>query len=84
MTKKRTISITRLLFVTTQLSALFWVTISYGIATYATVFLQQPFPVEALSQHAITVILGVNITKTLSNIFEHNNSAVFGTSDKGV
>ena len=51
--------ITRFLFVTTQVFALIWVTLSYLIAVYATVKLGQPFPVETLSGQAIETILGV-------------------------
>lgn len=71
-------SITRALFLTTQLAALVWVSASYGIAVYATVRLGQPFPVAELSQQAITTILGVNALKVLENIFEHNDGPVFG------
>lgn len=74
--------ITRLLFVTTQISALVWVTLSYLIALYSTIKLGQPFPVEELSGQAVTTILGVNALKVLENIFEHNNGGLFGTSDK--
>lgn len=42
-------SVTRALFVTTQFAALFWATVSYAIAVYATVRLGQPFPVVELS-----------------------------------
>ena len=51
---------------------------SYAIAIYATVRLAQPFPVVELSQQAITTILGVNVLKVVENIFEHNDSPVFG------
>lgn len=73
-------SITRFLFVTTQLAALVWVTISYLIALYATVRLGQPFPVVDLSKQAIDTILGVSVLKVLGNIFEHNDGPVFGKS----
>ena len=73
-------SVTRLLFVTTQLAALAWVSVSYLIAVYATMRLAQPFPVVELSQQAITTILGVNALKVLENIFEHNEGMVFGRS----
>lgn len=75
-------SVTRILFVTTQIAALGWVSVSYLIALYATVRLGQPFPVVELSEQAIKTILGVNVLKVLENIFEHNDSKVFGTSDK--
>lgn len=75
-------SLTRGLFVTTQLAALGWVSLSYLIALYATVRLGQPYPVVDLSEQAIITILGVNVLKVLENIFEHNDSKVFGTSDK--
>lgn len=71
-------SITKFLFVITQLAAIFWVTISYLIAIYATVNLGQPFPVVELSQQAITTILGVNVLKVVENIFEHNDGGLFG------
>ena len=71
-------SITRALFITTQCAALVWVSVSYIIAIYATVRLGQPFPVVELSQQAITTILGVNALKVVENIFEHNESPVFG------
>lgn len=80
--KKDIKSITRILFVTTQLAALCWVTISYLIAAYATVRLGQPYPVVELSQQAIETILGVNALKVLENIFEHNDSVVFGKNNK--
>lgn len=81
MTKKKFLSITKYLFITTQLFALMWVTISYLIAAYATVYLGQVFPVTELSQQAITTILGVNVLKCIENIFEHNDSAVFGKTN---
>lgn len=71
-------SVTRILFITTQLAALGWVSVSYLIAIYATVKLAQPFPVAELSQQAITTILGVNVLKVVENIFEHNDGPVFG------
>lgn len=71
-------SVTKLLFITTQLAALAWVSASYLIAIYATVALEQPFPVVELSQQAITTILGVNVLKVVENIFEHNDGALFG------
>lgn len=80
--EKKMRSITRLLFLTTQVAALVWVSVSYLIAVYATVRLGQPFPVVGLSQQAITTILGVNILKVVENIFEHNDSKIFGTSNK--
>lgn len=73
-------SVTRRLFVTTQIAALFWVSLSYLIALYATVRLGQVFPVADLSKQAIETILGVNVLKVVENIFEHNDGPVFGTS----
>ena len=70
--------VTRLLFVTTQLAALGWVSVSDLIAVYATVRLSQPFPVVELSQQAITTILGENVLKVVENIFEHNDGGLFG------
>ena len=73
-------SITRFLFVTAQVFAIVWVSWSYAIATYSTIVLEQPFPVEALSDRAIITILGVSALKVVENIFEHNEGVVFGQS----
>lgn len=75
-------SITRFLFVTTQVFALGWVTWTYIIASYSTIVLLQPFPAEALSQEAVRTILGVGFLKVLENIFEHNEGKVFGKCTK--
>lgn len=75
-------SVTKFLFLCTQLAALGWVTVSYLIAIYATVKLGQVFPVVELSQQAITTILGVNVLKTVENIFEHNDGGLLGKSNK--
>lgn len=80
--EKKLRSVTRILFITTQIAALVWVSVSYLIALYATVRLGQPFPVVELSQQAITTILGVNVLKVVENIFEHNDGPVFGTCQK--
>ena len=83
--KKRTLppirTVTAFLFITTQIAALGWVSASYLIALYATVRLGQPYPIEKLSGHAITTLLGVNALKVLENVFEHNNGGVFGQSN---
>lgn len=73
-------SVTRLIFVTTQVSALVWVFTSYGIAIYSTVQLGQVYTMAELSEPAIHTILGVGVLKVLENIFEHNEGMVFGKS----
>lgn len=73
-------SVTRLIFVTTQISALAWVNTSYGIAIYSTVVLGQVYTMSELSEPAIRTILGVGVLKVLENIFEHNEGIVFGKS----
>ena len=77
---KRGVSVTRVLFVTTQITALLWVSVSYAIAAYATVKYGEVFPVVELSQQAIETILGVNIIKGVQNIWEHNDGGLFGKS----
>ena len=72
--------VTRLLFVTTQFCALVWVFISYAIAIYSTVRLRQVQTLAELSEPAIRTILGVSALKVLENIFEHNDSKIFGQS----
>lgn len=79
--KSSFMSITKFLFVTTQIFVFIWISISYLIAIYATVKLEQPFPVVELSGQAMGVILGNVGMKTVSNLFEHNNGGLFGTSN---
>ena len=74
-------SITRWLFTTSQFFALVWVSTSYVIAAYATFALEQPFPIETLSEQAIIVLLGTLTAKVVENIFEHNG--IFGKNDSG-
>lgn len=76
-------SVTRMIFVTTQISALVWVFTSYGLAIYATVVLSQVYTMAELSEPAIHTILGVGFLKVLENIFEHNDGPVFGTGKEG-
>lgn len=75
-------SVTRILFLIIPVAALCWVSVSYLIALYATVRLGEPYPVVELSKQAITTILGTVVLKVVENIFEHNDGAVFGTSNK--
>ena len=62
LTKQRFIQVTRFLFITTQIAAITWVSLSYAIAVYATVALGQPFPVETLSGQAIDTLSAVAAT----------------------
>lgn len=73
-------SVTRRLFVATLWAAIVWVSWSYLLATYAIIRLGVVYTMEELSKPAITAILGVTIAKVVGNIFEHNESAVFGKS----
>ena len=72
--------ITEFLYVTGQIAALIWVSLSYVYAGYSTFILGQPFPVEELSGQAVNVLIGITACKTLGNIFEHNDGGIFGTS----
>ena len=80
LTDARLRSVTRCLFLSTQVSALVWVFTSYAIAVYSTLRLQQVYTMEALSKPAIDTILGVTGLKVLENIFEHNSGIIFGKS----
>lgn len=81
LTKAKLRSLTRIIFLTTQISALIWVFISYGIALYSTIKLGQVYTMAELSEPAINTILGVGILKVLENIFEHNDGGIFGRSN---
>lgn len=83
LTQARMVSVTRLLFIVITFSALSWVFISYCIAAYATVFLGQVYTMAELSEPAITGLLFTVGMKVLENVFEHNDGALFGRSNKG-
>lgn len=77
-------SLTRLIFLSTQISALIWVFTSYGIAIYSTVVLGQVYTMAELSEPAIQTILGVSFLKVVENMWEHNEGGLFGHSkEKG-
>lgn len=78
LTQANLMSVTRLLFVAIAFSALSWVFISYALAIYSTVKLGQVYTMTELSQPAITGIVAVLFAKVLENVFEHNDSALFG------
>ena len=78
VTRAKLASVTRLLFLAISLSALAWVFISYAIAIYATVHLQQVYTMAELSDPAIRLILFTLFGKIVENLFEHNDGALFG------
>lgn len=82
LTKRNMVSITRLLFVLAAVSAVVWISISYGIAIYSTIKFGQVYTMSELSEPAMTVFLGAIFAKVLENTFEHNDSVVFGKSKK--
>jgi hypothetical protein len=75
-------SITKWLFITTQISALIWIYTSYGMAIYSMLALGQVYTLAEIAEPAITTLLGVTVVKVVENIFEHNNGGIFGTSDE--
>lgn len=50
------------------------------MAIYAMVILGQVYTLTELSQPALTALTVTMGSKVLSNIFEHNNNKIFGTS----
>lgn len=77
-TERSRFSITRFFFVLVNVCAIIWVFISYGIAIYSTIALGQTYTMSELSEPAINTILGVTVMKVVENIFEHNESWLFG------
>lgn len=75
-------SVTRFLFVVSVIFALGWTTASYYFAWYAMTRLGQVYTMAELSEPAIRLILGAVVLKVTENIFEHNESKLFGTSKK--
>lgn len=80
--KKLIQGVTGFIYIATLVMSLIWITMTYIFAGYATFKLGQPLPVEELSSQALVATVGVVVAKTVSNIFEHNNGGIFGSSDK--
>jgi len=78
MTDAKLKSVTRFLFLTTQICALVWVFISYGLAIYSTICLGEVYTMAELSEPAIHALLGVTALKVVGNVFEHNDGGLFG------
>lgn len=82
LTSARLGGVTQKLMISTLRCALVWVFLSYAIAIYSTIRLGVVYTMAELSEPAIYALLGVNLTKVLGNIFEHNDGKIFGVSDK--
>ena len=68
------------LFIVTLWACIAWISCSYAMAIYAMVILGQVYTLTELSQPALTALTVTMGSKVLSNIFEHNNNKIFGTS----
>jgi len=79
--KKALESVTRILFIDAYRAAIVWVTLSYLIAVYAMLFMDQVYTLTELSDPAIKALLSTVGLKVIGNIFEHNNGNIFGKSD---
>lgn len=80
ITRAQTASVTRQLFIVTLWACIAWISCSYAMAIYAMVILGQVYTLTELSQPALTALTVTMGSKVLSNIFEHNNNKIFGTS----
>lgn len=78
---RKALRLTRVLFGLLVGCALLWVFTSYAIAIYSTVVLGQVYTMAELAEPAITSLLATVGLKVLENIFEHNDSALFGHSN---
>ena len=80
MTRVHAAGVTRRLYVVTLWSCIVWISASYLMAGYALVALGQVCTLAELSKPALTALTVTLGSKVLGNIFEHNDSAVFGRS----
>lgn len=80
MNRKRFESLTAWLFTVSVIAAITWISISYLMGVYALKELGNTDLLVELSKEAMVTILGVNLMKMISNLFEHNNGGIFGTS----
>lgn len=80
MTQARAMGVTRRLYVVTLWGCIAWISASYLMAGYALVALGQVYTLAELSKPALSALTVTLGSKVLSNIFEHNDSAVFGRS----
>jgi len=80
MSRKGFESLTAWLFTVSVVAAIGWITISYLMGIYALKAFGNTDLLTELSKEAMITILGVNLMKMITNLFEHNNGGIFGTS----
>lgn len=79
--KKFLQTFTNLMYCLVIMASLVWISLSYVIGIYAVVVYGQVEALVELSADVVRCIMVVLITKTIGNIFEHNNGGIFGYSD---
>lgn len=79
--KKFLQTFTNVMYCIVLIAALVWVSASYAIGIYAVVVFGQVEALIELSRDVVKCIIVVVFTKTIANIFEHNNGSIFGYSD---
>lgn len=80
--KKFLQTFTNLMYCLVIVASVVWISLSYVIGIYGVVVYGQVEALIELSRDIVKCIMVVLITKTISNIFEHNNGGIFGYSDE--
>lgn len=79
--KKFLQTFTNLMYCLVIVASVIWISLSYLIGIYGVVVFGQVEPLIELSRDVVKCISVVLVTKTIGNIFEHNDGPVFGYSD---
>lgn len=84
MNKENVQSVTRRLFVVTQLFALGCLVVVCLAVVYSAVVLDKPLEnlLETITEEAFNCLATITGAKVLENIFEHNDGGVFGKSNQ--
>lgn len=79
--KKFLQTFTNVMYCLILIAGIVWISLSYVIGIYGVVRFAQVEPLIELSRDVVKCIMVVVITKTIANIFEHNDGPVFGYSN---
>lgn len=79
--KKFLQTFTNVMYCLILIAGIVWISLSYVIGIYGAIRFGQIVPLIELSCDVVRCIMVVVITKTIANIFEHNDGPVFGYSN---
>lgn len=79
--KKFLRTFTNVMYCLILIAGIVWISLSYMIGIYGVITFGQVEPLIELSRDVVKCIMVVVVTKTIANIFEHNDGVLLGYSN---